>query len=31
MGNYKGAIENLEKIALIYSKDKNSPEYKNAK
>lgn len=25
LGDFKSAIENLEKIALIYSKDKNSP------
>lgn len=31
LGNFKDAIENLEKIALIYSKDKNSAEYKKAK
>ena len=31
MKNYKAAVENYEKIALIYSKNKKSSEYKNAK
>ena len=31
LGNFKAAIENFEKIALIYSKDKNSDEFKNTK